>query len=69
MADDDAAMRVADDDVSGVVLGREDVAGALADLCAKGGEGLNKDNSLNSHVEGSGDAGTTKGLEGPYSAR
>mmetsp|Transcript_11765 Transcript_11765/g.21145 ORF Transcript_11765/g.21145 Transcript_11765/m.21145 type:complete len:479 (-) Transcript_11765:8-1444(-) len=40
---------------SSVVLGREDVARAPADLSAKSDEGLNKDGSLNGHVQRTGD--------------
>ena len=40
-----------------MVLGGEDVGGASTDLGAKGGEGLNENDGLDGHVEGTGDAG------------
>jgi len=55
---------VAGNSGGGVVLGGEDVAGAPADLGAKGGEGLNENGGLDGHVEGAGDAGPLEGLGG-----
>jgi hypothetical protein len=46
----------------GVVLRGEDVAGAPADLGAKGGEGLDEDGGLDGHVEGARDPGAGEGL-------
>lgn len=45
-----------------MVLGGEDVAGAPADLGSEGGEGLDEDGCLDSHVERSGDSGALQGL-------
>jgi hypothetical protein len=51
-----------DDGSGGLVLGRVDVAGCPSDLSTKIDEGLDEDGSLDGHVEGAGNAGTSEGL-------
>jgi len=52
----------------GVVLGGEDVARAPTDISAEEGEGLDKDGSLDGHVERSSDPGTLERLVGVLGA-
>jgi hypothetical protein len=47
---------------SSLVLGGEDVAGGPLDLSTKGGEGLDEDSRLCSHVQATSNAGTLEGL-------
>lgn len=50
------------DSSGGVVLSREDVAGSPGALSTEGNQGLDKDGSLNGHVQASSNAGTSQGL-------
>ena len=51
-----------DDSGGGVILGRVDVARSPSDSGTKSGEGLNEGTGLDGHVQGSGNAGTSKDL-------
>ena len=53
-----------DDGGGGLVLGREDVAGAPPDAGSEAVEGLDEGGGLDGHVEGAGDAGILEGLVG-----
>jgi hypothetical protein len=46
------------------ILGGENVATRPPNFSTESHEGLDKDSSLNGHVEGTGDAGTLEGLQG-----
>ena len=55
---EDGGGLIAGDGSGGVVLGREDVAGAPPHISSEVGEGFDEDGSLNGHVEGSSDTGS-----------
>mmetsp|Transcript_14903 Transcript_14903/g.21034 ORF Transcript_14903/g.21034 Transcript_14903/m.21034 type:complete len:255 (-) Transcript_14903:42-806(-) len=58
----DVGSLLGNDGGGGVVLSREDVAGAPTDSGAKSSEGLDEDRSLDSHVQRAGNEGTFKRL-------
>ena len=60
----DGTLVIGSDGGSGVILGREDVAGGPADLRPQGGQRLDQDGGLRGHVEAPGDLQPLEGLFG-----